>query len=205
MHSRNSNLTFASRKGQSIVEALIALSILTIGLLGVLGLLSHSLYLQRETADQAKATYLASEGIEVAKNLIDHNVYIAVSQESQGVKESAGWNGGVAWNDHPNSDCFNFGTGGAQYYYLDFQTYSCPVQAGSSAPRTLYIAPDAQGVDHYYATDVAGAVASDFKRVVEISRPTANKMLVQSTVTWSAGNLPTQSITLEDTFYNWHP
>lgn len=69
MFKRNS-----SESGQLMVEAMIAISILTIGLLGIFSLLSRSLSLNRVIADQMIATNLAAEGIELVKNLIDANV-----------------------------------------------------------------------------------------------------------------------------------
>lgn len=62
-----------SRRGQVIVEAIVALSVLVVGFLGAFALLSRALYLNRVIADNYTATYLASEGIEVVKNLVDHN------------------------------------------------------------------------------------------------------------------------------------
>jgi hypothetical protein len=57
--------------GQALVESMIALGALTIGFLGVMGLLSRSISVFRVTADQYTGSYLASEGIEIVKNLID--------------------------------------------------------------------------------------------------------------------------------------
>lgn len=57
-----------------LVEAIIALSALTIGLLGILSLLFNSLGLNRVISDNYIATYLAAEGVEVVKNIIDGNV-----------------------------------------------------------------------------------------------------------------------------------
>ncbi len=189
------------RQGQSLIEAIAALGILTIGMLGVLALLSRSFSLERETADESKATYLASEGIEVAKNLIDHGVYSGVAQG----QETNGWSGGIT------GSCFSFLPGGSNYYYLDFATYQCPSPQGSSAPDPLYFKPNgtAPGAGMYYdsvdAAKIQGATPTNFSRVVEVSRPDASTIDVISTVTWSGGTLASQSVTLEDVFYNWHP
>ncbi len=65
-----------NRKGQSLLEAMIATSILTVGFLGIIGLLSRSFFLGRVTSDQTTATYLAAEGVEIAKNIIDHDILV---------------------------------------------------------------------------------------------------------------------------------
>ena len=54
---------------------MVAITVLTVGFLGISSLLSQSLALNRVTTNEITATYLASEGIEIAKNLIDHDVY----------------------------------------------------------------------------------------------------------------------------------
>ena len=63
-----------SKNGQFLVEAAVAISILVVGFLGMFTLLSRSFYLSRVVTDNYTATYLAAEGIEVVKNLIDANV-----------------------------------------------------------------------------------------------------------------------------------
>ena len=68
-----------SRRGQSIIEAMVAISILTTGFLGIFALLSKSFFLSRVVADETTATYLASEGMEITKNIIDHDVYTGLA------------------------------------------------------------------------------------------------------------------------------
>lgn len=62
------------KKGQLLIESGIAISILVIGLLGIFGLLSRSLSLNNVVSSRYIASNLASEGIEVVKNLIDTNI-----------------------------------------------------------------------------------------------------------------------------------
>lgn len=56
------------------MEVLVAVSVLTVGFLGVVTLLARALSLNRVVSDSYTATYLAAEGIEVAKNILDGNV-----------------------------------------------------------------------------------------------------------------------------------
>ena len=62
------------RSGQAIAEAIVALAILAIGYMAVLALLNRSLSITQVVSDQNIATYLASEGIEIVKNLSDANI-----------------------------------------------------------------------------------------------------------------------------------
>ncbi|PIR98089.1 MAG: hypothetical protein COT89_01470 [Candidatus Colwellbacteria bacterium CG10_big_fil_rev_8_21_14_0_10_42_22] len=60
-----------NKSGQLMVEAMVAISLLSIGMLGTFGVLSQSLGISRIAADQYVAANLASEGIEIVKNEID--------------------------------------------------------------------------------------------------------------------------------------
>lgn len=59
--------------GQILIESIISISIAVVGLLGILTLLSRSISLNRNVTGKFVATYLAAEGIEVVKNIIDAN------------------------------------------------------------------------------------------------------------------------------------
>lgn len=56
------------------MEALVAITIVVVGLLGIFSLLSRSLSLNRVVTDRFVAAYLAAEGIELVKNVIDNNI-----------------------------------------------------------------------------------------------------------------------------------
>src|SRR3989338_4320671 len=58
-------------EGQLMLEAMVGLSVLVIGLSGVLTLASHSLSLNRVNGERLTANYLAMEGVEIVKNLVD--------------------------------------------------------------------------------------------------------------------------------------
>jgi Tfp pilus assembly protein PilV len=60
-------------RGQALVESVVALSVLTVGLLGIITLFSQSLALNRVVSENYAAAYLAAEGIEVVKNIMDTN------------------------------------------------------------------------------------------------------------------------------------
>ncbi len=70
----NLEISAASRRGEVLMESLIAITVVVIGLLGMFSLLSRSVSLTRVVADRYVAAGLAAEGIEVVKNLVDHNV-----------------------------------------------------------------------------------------------------------------------------------
>ena len=64
---------FRKNKGYILIEAIIAITIAVVGLLGIFSLLSRSLSLNRVVADRFVASYLVAESIEIVKNLVDNN------------------------------------------------------------------------------------------------------------------------------------
>lgn len=69
-----SGLPRAELRGQLLIEAMVAIGITVVGLIGVFSLLSQTFSLNRIASDQYIATNLAAEGIEVVKNIIDSNI-----------------------------------------------------------------------------------------------------------------------------------
>lgn len=61
-------------RGYVFIEAIIAITIAVVGLLGIFSLLSRSLSLNRVVADRFVGAYLAAEGIEIVKNMLDNNI-----------------------------------------------------------------------------------------------------------------------------------
>ncbi len=169
-----------SRRGQTLVEALIALSILTVGFVGVIGLLTKSFQLNRTTSNDTQATYLAAEGIEVVKNLIDHDVY-----------EQLSGNSNYRW-----SSCFS---SSGYYYPIDYETTDCSGLSHSSLPpdTQLYFDP----ATHMFTTNAFGTNPTDFVRNIEVTN-NGEELDVKSMVAWSDGG-QSNTITLEDHFYNW--
>jgi hypothetical protein len=181
-----------SRRGQTLVEALVALSILTIGFIGIVTLLTKSFQLNRTIANDTQATYLAAEGIELTKNFIDYDVYSAFSS------------GGSSSNGF--GDCFR---GNPGYLSADYSTTNCSANFSPSAPvghDQLYFDP----VTHLYSLTSLGGPPSIFTREIHVIPNydpitlTLIEIDVQSIVTWADGGL-SNSVTLEDHFYNWHP
>ena len=182
-----------SRRGQTLVEALMALGILTMGFLGIATLLTKSFQLNRTVTNDTQATYLAAEGIELAKNLIDHDVYAGFAT------------GG------PGTDDFGACFPQSGYYYpIDYKTTDCSTlnYAAPSAPPSptpLYLDPNTG----FFTKNSSGMEKTDFTRSVEIidttnTNGTIVDVDVRSTVTWASGQM-SDVVTLEDHFYNWHP
>jgi len=86
--------------GFTIIEVIMAISILTVGVLGVFAFISHFTEYTSISVSRFTASYLAQEGIEIVKNIRDGN-----------------WLKGSSWND-------NLGTGHYQADYNSTNTLS---------------------------------------------------------------------------------
>ncbi len=61
-------------EGSLMGESMVAMSLVVIGILGIISLLARSADLSHSTSHSLQATYLAAEGIEVIKNILDTDV-----------------------------------------------------------------------------------------------------------------------------------
>lgn len=174
------------QKGQLLVEAVIAMSIITLVIVGIVGLISRSVGQARLTADQVIAMNLAAEGLEVAKNILDGNVY-------------KGWE----WNR-------NFASGVYEVTYnstsLGSQLSTDPNQCSAVVRQTakfLYFDP-ATGI---YSYNQSGSRPTSFKRVLCVKNVNQYRIQVISKVIWTARQAQTpeniRDITLSAEFLGW--
>ena len=184
-----------SRRGQTLVEALVALSILTMGFIGIISLLSRSFQLNRTASDDTQATYLAAEGIEVAKSIIDYDVYSAFATDPNNI----GW--GCSFGLTPGAPPTDFALA------YDTNPGLCPAEPQTVAQvgDKLYFDSNADAGAGFYTYNNF-YTSTDFTRDVYLSTPlnSPNEIDVRSVVTWTNGPL-SNTITLQDSFYNWHP
>jgi len=168
------------RRGQVIIEAMIALGVLTIGFLGVVTLLSRSLSLNRVVADDYAATYLAAEGIEVVKNLIDANTI-----------QGRPWGTDLSDGD----------------YELEYDTtFSASAPLGYNPNALVAYVGRAIRVDP--ATKIysyRGSSPTSFTRRIRIANVTADEVQVNAIVRWTARGGANSEINLEDHFFRWRP
>lgn len=116
--------------GQALIEVLVAISVLTVGFLGIVTLLSRALSLNRVVSDSYTATYLAAEGIEVTKNIVD----------AQFMGSKRGWNSAVSpGNFEAEYDSLTLSTYAGRRLLLDPQTKVYSYKNGVLTPFTRKI------------------------------------------------------------------
>lgn len=165
-----------ARVGQALVEVMVAVAILTVGFMGIVGLLSRALALNRVVADNYVATYLAAEGIEISKNIIDSNVLQGLTWNTGNGVSSCGGSGGIG---------------------------GCEVDLESLTFRS-YTGQPLDFDDNTKLYDYTGsALPTTFRRRITISLVGQNELRVEAQVTWVTRGGGTSEIILEDHFYNW--
>lgn len=174
------NTPTKNKKGQALVEVMVAVAILTVGFLGIVTLLSRALALNRVVADNYTATYLAAEGIEVTKNIIDGNTI-------QG--GSGFWSSGNGVNKCDGDIETGINACQVQYDSVELQ---------SSTDQPLNFDENTKLYDYS-----GNASPTSFRRWVTIELVNQNELKVKCRVTWITRGGGTSEITLEDHFYNW--
>ena len=164
-----------SRGGQVIIEAIVALSVLTIGYLAILALLNKYLAQSTLISDQNIAIYLASEGLEVTRNLIDAN-------KIQGL---------------PFNDNFPIGS-----YEISFDTQLDASNPGDyiGPPGTLSDIPllfDVASGRYNYSI----GAPTRFYRTIQISQPNVNQLHAIAIVNWENKGGGNSEVKLEESFF----
>ncbi len=171
-----------TNKGQAIVEALVAISIAVVGLLGIFELLSRSLSLNKLVGDRYVASNLATEGVEVVKNLIDNNTL-----------QNLPWNSGI--NDGIYEIAYNDSR-------LNRQISADPSNCNSS-----YIRQNSSAITFERTSGLYGygfPETTNYKRAVCIETlSSSNEIKVISLTAWTTRGGATFDINLEDHFFNW--
>lgn len=168
------------RSGQSLVEAMIAISLLLVGFLGTITLINRSVGLTRVVADTYVGSYLAAEGVEVVKNMVDSN-YIAQRPFYTGFETCTAT---CDWE--------------LQY---DSSWESMRPTTFSGSGRTLWYDP----FQRLYSYSGFGTETTFTRKVsVTLAGPTGKELIVRSRVEWLARGGGRSSTMVEDHFYDWY-
>jgi type II secretory pathway pseudopilin PulG len=162
-----------NNKGQLLIEAMVAMGIISIGLLGVFSLLANSLGLSKITSNQYVGTYLAAEGIEVVKNMIDTNVSDQTNWNKNLVQGSGAYSFTVQYNSLIPED---------------------------SRPTSTPLLFDPTTRTYNYTT---GNPTVFTRTITVNNLRSGDELQVDSVVNWTDQGGAKDSVSLEDNFYNW--
>ncbi len=162
-----------AKKGFTLIETFVAISVLLLSLSGPLALAASSLQTAYYARDQVTAFYLAQEGVEYIRAKRDQN-YLATP--------ASPWLTGI-------SDCVN------AVCNVDFPNFTHTVCVSGSCPALLYNASTG------LFTTTSGN-ASPFRREVTIQSVSADEISVRVRIFWTSQNIP-RTFEIRENLLNW--
>lgn len=170
--------------GFSLIEVLVAISILVIAVAAPMVLAARSVTVARYASNEITAFYLAQEGLEYIRLARDDNFINTVNWMS-GINDT----GSVC----KNSPCTVSPT----------LAPSSGIQAchGPSGCPPLYFNP---ATGFYDITTGPGWTPSIYTRSIQVTAVSSDEVIVSSTVTWNEGSIP-RSFSLSLHLMRWYP
>lgn len=162
------------KKGFTILEVILAISVLTLAIGGSFGLLQQTLSAASLSNSKLIAVYLAQEGIEIARNIRDNNWL------NQRTIPGLSWKEGL--NIGPNE-----------------ASYDSALISLIGDARNLYI-DDTNGFYNYNEN----GTKTKFKRIITITETGDDALDVAVNVQWQEKIGGTQSIEVREILYNWY-
>lgn len=191
-------LPTAYRSGFTLIEAMIAVTILTLSIAGPLFTANRAIVAAFTARDQLTASYLAQEGIEYVRAMRDNEFLLAYQAGGANISVAA-------WA--------NFLTGGSSSSITQCRATTCsldPARAmGTGSGFSLQSCSGAACTPLYLAngiytqqSEIAGAVRTPFTRTIQAITASANDERIVSTVSWSFHDIP-YSVTVTDHLTPW--
>ena len=172
-------------QGFTLVEAMIAVTILTFAVAGPLFSASRAIIAAQTARDQLTASYLAQEGIEYVRAMRD-NEYLA-AYRAGGTNVSS-----TAWNNFLNTITTSCGTS-CQFDPTDNSLTACSGGGCSS----LWLSSS-----NVYTQKQTSGAATPFTRTIQAVAVSTNDERIVSTVSWSFHEIP-YSVTITDHLTPW--
>lgn len=183
------------RQGSILVEALVAIGVTSIGLIGIMNLLTFSFRTNAIATQDLVATYLAAEGVEVVKNIVDTAYADIGAAIALGTTPSV-WNRDIADGN----------------YEVQFNTISLSgTGLGSGILSTRPLAFDAErGIyryrmagDNFLDTPFTRTISLEVMDNIDCDTNRDDVVRVISRVEWMTAQGETRGVQLEDHFFDW--
>lgn len=164
-------------KGFTLLEIIIAISILSIGIAGSVSLVNRTISLGFAVSKQLTAAYLAQEGMEIIHN-IRHTNWI---EDGVPILSPVAWDDGLIDGD----SCVNYNS-------------TSLITPCAAASRRLYILDDGTKLNYAHSVTPVITVFSRYINITHLLDSTEPYILVKSIVEWDTG-----TIQAEERLYNW--
>lgn len=179
------NYSLKFKKGFTLVETMVAISILMLGILGPLSIASSGLRNSLFAKDQVTAYYLAQEGIEYVRYVRDANYLDSKKPWLSGLDKC--------------TDSFGCAVDTEAWFTTNTEVTTKCTSSYCGDDGLLYKIASNQ---HYTHQSSSGNTATPFTRIIIVEKNTNNKEIkVTSTVTWQTG-AGQKSFTLTENVFN---
>ncbi len=189
-----SYLLDARPRGFTLLETLVAITLLTVSIVAPMTLTAQSLASAYYARDQITAFFLGQEALEAVRNIRDNNIL----QNSQGASVNL-------MNGIPSGQAFTIDTrNNATSISALNPTPSCPANA---CPQI-----ETDGTFYGYGLGAAGWTKTQFTRSVSVcyvqpagacNTTVSDEVSVTVTITWRTGSFQQRTVTISENLYRW--
>lgn len=190
---------FRDTRGNSIIEVIVVIVILSAGIIGTYGILSSGQKLSTTSENRIRAINIAREGLEAVENIRDTN-WIKFSSDYDNCWRVQDYNVNCIGNSVTTLTWFNVLVQSGSLWSLSGAV------TGTGAP--VYI--DANGLTSHSGSNILCGPGKTtdcktiFSRWITISYPDSDHMKVKSVVTWTDSSKDwVYTIDLETILTNW--
>ena len=198
MHVTNTEKRIVGRRGFTLVETLVAVTILLVVITGPMTIAQKGMQNAFYAGDQTTAVYLAQEAIEAVQRLRDNNALVAYDDYKNNVNYSGQT---TDWYTSLDSDCKN-----GQGCDVDFSSGSPVFSRDCDVTNECRLEVDTDGSysNRVYGYTAGWTIDSLFTRRIQVGALSGGAVPVTVTVSWNAsifGNTP-RSVVLQTYIYD---
>jgi type II secretory pathway pseudopilin PulG len=197
------NQIINNKLGFSILEVVVAILIITIGMIGVSSLVIQNIQAQYINKNILVASGLAQEGLELVRNIRDLNWL------KEGNDPANDWKRDIVGDGTYAIDYRKICIGGNNWgtscvVNNDCDSKNCrqgidmSVNSINDSGARLYL----DNTSNFYIYPSAGATATNFYRLITVDASHAEYLDVKCTIRWQEGN-QNHDYTAETYLYNW--
>ncbi len=165
-------------RGFTLIESLVAITLLTVSIVGPMALAEQSLTSAYYARDQITASYLAQDGIEAIRELRDSNI-LKIAEGQSGVTVMQG-----------------IDTSGSPFTVDDSQAIPAAVNA---CPGTC---PVLRTDGEFYGYNGTWQPTS-FVRTITATYTATDEVHLTVTISWQTGSYQTRTFTVSEDMYRW--
>lgn len=177
------------KNGFTLVETLVAISILSLSILSTFTAVQNSLQSSSLSKDQVTAFYLVQEAVEYMRNVRDTNAIQAIGTPGYNWLTRI-----VVMPDQTSSGPCDFGKRCTLDVAAD-NLATC-TRNGSSCPVLRQ-----DTISNLYGYNSAW-IQSRFTRQISLRQISPDEVVIQVTISWVTGKYP-KTFTVEQTLFNW--